>query len=168
MITVNGQEADPGCFIDGHWGQYGSDRLAEVCEEFDLNVPWHDDPRHWRQVAEAESEEDSPARTAMKPEDAWQRHHEAADTLLDKLNDVTSGGYWTWQDGELFLAQTEVDGWLYVPADDDFDRKLDYDEAWQFLVENGPAGYATFFDSVLPTGEKFFKFRITVHYEPEG
>lgn len=155
-MKVNGQPADPGCYIDGHWGQYGVDRVADVAEQFGLKVSIFEDPREWRKVAEGEEP------SAWSPEYAWDRHVETSDTLEQHLNDATEGGYWTWEDGEFFLFQTEVEGMIYVPVEDD----EEYDDAWRHLVEEGPGGCIVNYDDIQ-RGVKAFTFRCTITYEPE-
>lgn len=86
-----------------------------------------------------------------------------SDLCVDRLNEVTEGGYWTWQDGEFFLVQTEVEGMVYLPVDDGDD----YDDAWRWLVENGPLGLLGSYDD-LDRGQRAYTFRITVHYEPDN
>lgn len=175
MIQVNGNDAEPGCYIAGHHGQYALDWLAELCEDFGLTVSEVDDPRHWRRAADAYDEgryddmayaSDSGTPRAVPSERCWECHVDAADALLEQLNDVTTGGYFTWQDGELFLVQTEVTGVIYIASCTDEGDPVDYDEAWATLVENGPDIGRLGYDD-LPSGETFYEFRITVHYEPE-
>lgn len=96
-ITVNGQEADRGCYVAGHWGQYGLDRLGDVAEQFDIELNDDDDPRHWRRLHEE-------AVSQQQAEGAWERLVWAADKIEELLNDRTEGGYWTWEGGEFFLT----------------------------------------------------------------
>jgi hypothetical protein len=107
-VKVNGQDANPGCYAEGHRGQYGIDRLAEICEEFDIPFDYNDDPRYWRRVADGEQASD------VSPENAWDRHVWAGERLEDLLNEHTEGGYWTWLDGEFFLVAD-------TPSSDDVD-----------------------------------------------
>jgi len=174
-MKVNGETAEPGCYIDGHWGQYGPDRLAEICEQFDLDVTDDIDPRRWRFLAESDDPDDIAYEVIpglrTKPisqDDAWERHTESADTLENMLNDVTEGGHWSWEDGEFFLTQTEVERLLFVQA-------ADYEDAWQQVVEshvNEHCGYTDQYQACEladddPDGDRVFQFRITVHYQPE-
>lgn len=78
-----------GCYIDGHWGQYAPDRLADLCESLGFNFQ-DNDLRKFRDEAEEDSR-------------LWDEYHDATDQLTDLLNDSTVGGYWEWSDGELFL-----------------------------------------------------------------
>ena len=156
-MQVNGQHADPGCYIEGSWGQYGIDRLADVAEQFGLKVLGVNDPRVWR--IEAESGD--------APDWAWTGHVDAGDKLENMLNDATTGGYWIWEDGEFYLVLTEVDRWLFV-------TDTDYDAAWEQVVNanvNEHAGYTDQYQAceLAEDGDeddKVFQFRITVQYEP--
>lgn len=110
MPIVNGHPAETGCYVNGHWGQYGPDRLADQAEAFGWcadgesedypNEGYQNDPRYWRRVA------DRHARHGDDREvDAWQAHSEAADAIERWLNDRTEDGYvWHWHDGEFFLS----------------------------------------------------------------
>lgn len=171
-ITVNEHQADCGCYIAGHWGQYGIDRLADVCEQFGIEVPEDDDPRVWRTRADSDEPVverlNSPLGTqTLKPEDCWDRHMWAGDDLETRLNNVTKGGYWTWEDGEFFLTQTTVERWLFVQA-------TDYEDAWRQVMEanvNEHCGYTDQYQAVelaedSEEDDKVFQFRITVEYEP--
>lgn len=103
MPTVAGQVVETGCWIDGHWGQYANDRLAEIADShFDwMPTSWQDDPRRIRKSAE--DSEDQPKST-----DLWELHHEAGDLILDWLNAKTDNDHtWVWHDGELYLWATD-------------------------------------------------------------
>ena len=118
-ITVNNVPADPGCYVSGYAGQYLPDRAADICEQFGLTVPTNDDPRHWRREAEraeaCERGNITPSGNAWCAEeaaDAWEAHHDAADTVLDMLNGATrsdEGAYWDFHEGELFLSLPDPD-----------------------------------------------------------
>lgn len=56
-VSVNGHAVEPGCWVDGHWGQYGPDHLADRASE----LGWEpadptDDPRFLRGLADRISE----------------------------------------------------------------------------------------------------------------
>jgi hypothetical protein len=170
-MKVNGHEAEPGCFIAGHHGQYGIDMLADVAEQFGIELNDDDDPRFWRRAAEAETAEDAavisngPGRIGShlaRPDECWDRHHEAGDKIEELLNERTEGGYWTWTDGEFFLVQTEVTGFIYVRVDDG----EDYDDAWRLLTEHGLAAALNDYDA-LEKGERAYMFETTVRYAPD-
>lgn len=187
MITIRGGDGEdwhpiPGCYIAGHHGQYGIDMMADVIEQFDwefgtVNAPdiW-DDPRFWRRAADAETPEDAVLKPGLhdgkyfSPTECWEMHDAAADALETFLNEHTDGGYWSWEDGEFFLTQTEANGKIYVIADD-------YEEAWEYL-RDGVEGaiYADRYqacelaeDAAYGEGEKVYEFQATYYYiVPEG
>lgn len=112
-MKVNGQDAEPGCYIAGHHDQYALDELGSVAEQFGIELDDDDDPRYWRTAAEAETAEDAviisngPNRIGnhlATPDECMERQVWAADKVEELLNDKTEGGYWTWQDGEFFLV----------------------------------------------------------------
>jgi hypothetical protein len=52
-VSVNGHAVEPGCWVDGHWGQYGPDHLADRAEELGWEVRHAgDDPRRIRRIIE--------------------------------------------------------------------------------------------------------------------
>ena len=54
MPTVNTHPVEPGCYIAGHWGQYGPDRLADIAEGFGWTPEKStDDPRIIREFNDA-------------------------------------------------------------------------------------------------------------------
>lgn len=95
--TVNGHLAEYGCYISGHWGQYATDRLADIAEWFGIGIDADRDPRVLRERAlSTESESESYW--------MWTSRYDAADDLVAALNDVTPNAVWHWMDGELFLS----------------------------------------------------------------
>jgi len=141
MPIVNGHQVETGCYVEGSWGQYGPDRLADRAENFGWTpADIMDDPRYWRVAADDENASELTASLA------WERHSETADAIEQWLNDHTasvctecgnpveptdSGAwyrhvglrgncpfgfmdaarsfYWHWEDGELFLSESEGD-----------------------------------------------------------
>lgn len=101
MPTVNGKEFEPGCYINGHAGQYGPARLVEMADELLGTDFAYDFPRgdHGHLAG---------AYGPRGPWDIGNPHTEACVEVADKaeaaLNDATEGGSWFWQDGEFFLA----------------------------------------------------------------
>lgn len=106
MITVNGQPADTGCYVDGHWGQYAPDHLADQLEGFGIVVPRLADARRARRVADY-ADDRGWSELAFR---GWEWHSETADSLIDLANDATTGGFWEWHDGEVFLVD-DADAW---------------------------------------------------------
>ena len=183
-MKVNGNNADSGCYIAGHHGQYGMDMLGDIVEQFGwefgaVDSPDIDgDPRYWRRGIDAETTDDVPVVSASPnrgqrfatTDECWDRLVWASEQLEEFLNLHTTGGYWSWEDGEFFLTQTEVETEVYVPAPS-------YDEAWQSVMDDvGPNSRLGFFsledaDDALDNfdeGTKIFRFITTVRYEPES
>lgn len=114
-ITINGHEdVEPGCYIAGHHGQYGLDMLGDVVEQFgyEFEPDDEDDPRYWRRASEAETADEAAivsngagriGNHLAAPEECMERQVWAADKLEEWLNEHTTDGSWTWEDGELFL-----------------------------------------------------------------
>jgi len=101
--TINGQPVILGCHIDGHWGQYAVDRLADIAEVFGWQpASTDDDPRALRQFAETADE-------CNKSHSFWEQYTCAADDILDWLNDRAEGCVVMWEDGELFIDETTDD-----------------------------------------------------------
>jgi len=172
-LKVNGQPAENGCYIAGHHGQYGIDGLADVAAQFGIELLDEDTPAYWRRGAEAEDSDDSiiisngPGNLGShiaRPDECWDRHVWAGDAIEEKLNYLTEGGCWSWQDGEFFLVQTEVEGLIYVPVARE--EGEDYDDAWQKLIDHGPDVGILSFDDLI-RGDEYHQFRITIAYEPE-
>lgn len=73
-VLVNGHAVEPGCWVDGHWGQYGPDHLADRAEELGWKpATADDDPRTLRVVAD-EIQNAQHARGVMEPVDAATGH----------------------------------------------------------------------------------------------
>jgi len=100
MVSVNGHETETGCYVDGHWGQYGPDRVEEIAENFGYELTDDDNCAHWRIVADSADDADN----HDKAYGAWEAHMECADAAEEWLNEHTEDGYsWGWNDGEFFL-----------------------------------------------------------------
>lgn len=92
-VLVNGHAVEPGCWVEGHWGQYGPDHLADRAEELGWcgdgdsdDYPlegYGNDPRYWRRVA------DNERLPEIVRQNAWEYHVEAADKIEQWLNDHT-------------------------------------------------------------------------------
>ncbi len=102
-LTVNGQPAEPGCYVEGHWGQYGPDHFADQLEGFGLVIPKGIDPRRDRRIIDwIEERADDPLNSPLT-----NAYLMAIETAYDELEEIarnaTEGGYWEWYDGECFL-----------------------------------------------------------------
>lgn len=121
MPTCNGHEVSAGCYIAGHWGQYGPDHLADRAAEFGWEpAKWSDDPRAIRDVIDTIESWGYPRQPAdFTTSEAvaiigflWDAHTEAADDIETWLNDHTPdwGIYWMWSDGEFYLSGIDENG----------------------------------------------------------
>ena len=138
-ITVNGNEGvEAGCYIAGHHGQYGLDALGDVADQFGILLDDEDDPRYWRRGAEAETSEDTiiisngPNRIGnhiARADECMERQVWAADKVEELLNEATTGGFWTWEDGELFLVEE-------IEATEDRDL-VDWSDASEYEIALG-------------------------------
>jgi len=107
QLKVNGQPVETGCFIDGHWGQYAPDRLAEICEGFGFHITPDHDPRVLRSCIDLieEISENKSIDSSVMIGRLWELHTETIDYLTLMLNENTTQGWtWNWEDGELFLS----------------------------------------------------------------
>jgi hypothetical protein len=109
-VLVNGHAVEPGCWVEGHWGQYGPDHLADRATEVGWEPgDWADDPRQIRGIITtietwgyAKSPDVQNVIDAM-----WELRAEAADSIEEWLNDRTDGDWaWGWHDGEFYLWST--------------------------------------------------------------
>lgn len=121
-LTVNGQPAEPGCYVDGHWGQYGGVHLYEQAvgmltigspayvELTEIRKAW---PRNndGSLCGAYGSDRDADEGKGIGPWAAIQNFGdtdgqiamELSEEVLTLLNEHTEGGYWEWYDGECFL-----------------------------------------------------------------
>jgi hypothetical protein len=112
VTTVAGVECEPGCWVDGHWGQYGPDHLADRASE----LGWEpetclDDPRELRRITD-HIDDMGYTRGRDVRSDAigiqtgfYELVPEACDKIENWLNEHTPDGYvWHWRDGEFFLS----------------------------------------------------------------
>lgn len=124
MPRVNGHTAETGCYVEGHWGQYGPDHLADQASAFgwEPTTPL-DDPRVVRaflDFLEGSGYGGYDATGAL-----WERHTETGDEIIQWLNEhtppdqwagmklrepgpgmdpITQSYVWHWRDGEVFLS----------------------------------------------------------------
>ena len=122
-LTVNGQAAEPGCYVEGHWGQYGGVHLLHQAEAFDAEhdtefclklskifQAWPKEPDGELVGAYGSSRDlfygkgNGPWAAVQNFGDTdGQAAMELAEEVLNLLNEHTEGGYWEWYDGECFL-----------------------------------------------------------------
>jgi hypothetical protein len=126
-LTVNGLQANPGCVVDGHWGQFGGVHLLERATEFtsdwdggnpdaftrslkELDEAWprnHDGTMCGAYGSDADVDNDLPtgpfAAIITCGATDGQTAMELSEEVLNLLNENTEGGYWEWYDGECFL-----------------------------------------------------------------
>lgn len=123
-VLVNGHAVEPGCWVDGHWGQYGPDHLADRAEE----LGWEpaddgdDDPRHWRQVAEALMD--------ANPREPFCVHCRVSVFFDDETSDWRHEGHEGETCGELSPDTTAVPTWPAASAWESHVESADDIEAW--------------------------------------
>lgn len=134
VITVKGKALDPGCYVDGHWGQYGSSRVLRIADDL-LGTDY---VRQAGEIRECErchtqtttpdgdnghchvgSSKNPPMRTFdshewITPEGIATDEFPSGEIVVDladeaesALNDVTHNGAWGWHEGEFFLSTLE-------------------------------------------------------------
>lgn len=84
MVTVNGRDIEPGCYVDGHKGIYAPECLSDLLSDLGVTL------------------------TDPFPGVDDEFVYEWCDYALEKLNAVTAAPYsWEWSDGEIFLMDEE-------------------------------------------------------------
>jgi len=113
--------AELGCWIDGHWGQYGPDRLVSIAVMHGWDVSPDDDELVL--MAQARLDDIGTGRTAF--EELCEKHGLVEDHALEcivslsedaeqYLNDQCPDGYsFGWHDGEFYLW--DDDDWKETP-----------------------------------------------------
>lgn len=99
-VEVKGTTRETGCYVDGHWGNYGLSRMLTVTDGI-LGTHFYDDAaKEWALTQDGDAVD----------ENAWDGFtfeflHEIADDAEEALNDATPNGFgWGWHDGEFFLS----------------------------------------------------------------
>ena len=98
IVMVNAQACNTGCVVDGHWGQYGPDHLADRASEVGWEpAEWHDDPRVIRKIIDNIEAWGYPRNSGdMSSEGVgiiaslWEAHTESADDIETWLNQNTA------------------------------------------------------------------------------
>lgn len=98
VVLTNGQEVETGCYVDGHWGQYGTARVVEIATDLGWDSP---------SDLELASRHMASSGPSMEPDitpDEFESLDGASDDAEVYLNSITPAGYsWGWSGGELFL-----------------------------------------------------------------
>lgn len=175
-VMVNGHAAQPGCYIAGHWGQYGPDRVADVAESFGWEAGHvRDDPRRLRRVAEwlvkrtptepfcghcrrpLEYDRErqvwvAPAddRAACPPgeghEPTW-RTTNVWDFYVEAANDIV-----TWLNDHTALVCPHCGGAMY-PTFDGFYRHVDFPSEASRLAQGEPCAFSAIDSPLFPRWE---------------
>lgn len=108
MPDIKGTTYDVGCYVDGHWGQYGASRVLRIADDI-LGTNYWDDTQT-AMLAHITPDEDytdeqcgiggHTGELVGCEHTSW-----AADEAETALNDATPAGWmWHWHDGEFFLS----------------------------------------------------------------
>lgn len=117
-VGISDHAVESGCYVDGHNGQFALGQMVVLADSFLGTNFAHDYPR---------DEDGSLSGTygAEGPWDIGNDHTELCVEIGDRaeaaLNDVTVGGYWTWEDGEFFLIADGEDSYFCGECDGEFD-----------------------------------------------
>jgi hypothetical protein len=106
-VLVHGVECIPGCWVDGHWGQYGPDHLADKAEGIWTPESWADDPRQIRGIIDyiENTGYDKYPEVRNLVGAFWELATEATDKIEEFLNSGTPEGWvFHWSDGEFYLS----------------------------------------------------------------
>ena len=108
---------DAGCWIDAHWGQYGTARLIEIAASygwvddctFGYDKPGEEDSRTAVDIAAAHLASIGPSESPEISSDEFEYMLEAADAAEEWMNaHVAPAGYsFGWFEGEFFLWSFE-------------------------------------------------------------
>lgn len=110
-VPINGTDYTPGCYVDGHWGQYGSSRVLRIADDVLGGNMWqetYDALKADHSLIGEWATEDDILGTMVDELAACEHVTWAAEEAEEKLNDATPDGWaWGWEDGEFFLARTD-------------------------------------------------------------
>ena len=108
MPEINGQTYGPGCYVDGHWGQYGASRVLRIADDILGTTYWDDAAAAMLADHDPADPYSSPLPTdGCMPDElpGCEIVSEIADDAETALNDATPAGYmWHWYEGEFFLS----------------------------------------------------------------
>jgi len=106
--TINGHAVEAGCYIDGHWGQYGPDRMADLAEGWgafeDGALP---DPRVIRNLIDA-SIDGGAFEQSDRIARLWDSYHYAFEDVERWIEDHADACYVDWEDGEWFVSVPDL------------------------------------------------------------
>lgn len=95
--SVYASNLEPGCYVDGHHGQYAGDRAAELAMDLGWSPAFQEDPRCYRYFADM-----------YDIDMIWEGYHTAVDGVTEWLQAVTDlEHFWHWHEGELFLTNID-------------------------------------------------------------
>ena len=95
---------NPGCVVDGHWGNYALSRMLTIADDILGTTFYAEAVTQWRET------EDPYDGSTPLPDATWDGFTfeflgEIADEAESALNDQTPAPYvWHWHDGEFFLS----------------------------------------------------------------
>lgn len=102
-----------GCYVDGHWGQYGASRVLRIADDITGSTLYEDtasamDAQHAEDVANKEKYPCPASADGIATDElpGCEIVSEAADEAETALTAGTTGGYWGWHDGGFFLTET--------------------------------------------------------------
>jgi hypothetical protein len=102
--TIKADPADAGCWIDGHWGQYGPACLVDIAVTHGWTDPTDDVAK--RHLAEAGHVETLDPITPDEFEALMDASNDAEAWLNDNV--APEGFAFGWHDGEFFLWDTDT------------------------------------------------------------
>ncbi len=115
MPETNGEMCETGCYVDGHWGQYGASRVLGIADDI-LGTNYSAEAAA---AMLADPDSPDPSDGCMTDElPGCEIVSEIADKAESALNDATPDGYlWHWYDGEFYLSPN-CGQWADLDADD--------------------------------------------------
>lgn len=101
--TVQVTPADAGCYVDGHWGQYGTARVIEIAAELGYS------DRDALEYARRHLASMGPSTDPGLADDEYDAMIGYADDAESWLNDhvAPAGHSFGWSDGEFFLQSAD-------------------------------------------------------------
>lgn len=122
MTITKASSTDAGCWIDGHWGQYGVARMIEIAAEHGYVNP------DIAQLANAKMFECAHPGACLLTDSEDETLEDVCDSVVDWLNEnvTPEGCSFNWFEGEFFLNSHE--DWLEAYGEVD-ERTEGYDES---------------------------------------